>query len=246
MTSAPRFPPGWSTDPTLQPHIPAPHDYRTFGRLPENEDRYAACILGGGVYDIFDGRFLSPDSNGKNCRRRYRLNQGRLAKPIRLFYARLIARLAYGDPPGSKYEAHHVDGVNTHDTWHNIRWQTKPQNLAVEKERHAAKRRTGADNGRTQLTHDQLVWFIESCHEDTRRGRRTDLQHWAKVFSGQASLRHLQRILAGQSRSDEVEAIRARLKERDRIDWRTRRRTRGIVEPENPFFAVDSDPSFFK
>lgn len=242
MNSATILPPGWRSDVTLQRHIPAPHDYRTFRRLPENPDRYAACIIGGGVFDILAARFLSPDSNGRNgksCRRRYRLNQGRDTKAIRIFYARIVATLVYGAAPGPDYEAHHVDGVNTRDHWGNIRWQTGPQNRAVEIERQATKRRTGESNGRTQLTYDQLAWFIEACDEDARRYRRPDLEHWSRTF-GTASVRQLQRILAGQSRREEVEAIRAGLKEKHRLAVRNRHNRAPYVTSGNPFLdALD-------
>lgn len=230
MTTNTDLPPGWAPDDSLKIVIPTPHDHRTFRRLPENPNRYAACILGTGIFDIFQSRFLSPTSTGENNRRRYRLNLGPNTKPARLFYARIVCTLAFGPATSPNHEAHHVDGDRTNDAWSNLRWQTPHQNRTVEVERRTAQSRPvkfvsvqdpdfeyddddEETDARYRLCSDSLAVFLSRYDEDREAGRIPDLKRYARFYG--ISARQLQRITAGKTRQAEVSAIRARRQSTD-------------------------------
>ncbi len=207
-TSAPHLPPGWQADPTLEHLLPSYVDWREFRRLPENPARYAASVCGAGVWDFHDIRLLTPRVH--EGRRRYRLNLGPNSKPVVRAYSRLIAFLAFGPPPRPDSEAHHQRGIEAGDHWQNLRWQSPAQNRAVETERREAKRRLGQANGKTTLTAKALDRFIRQHDEDRRKGLILDW--WWYAFLSNVSERQLRRIAKGQSRKEEVAAIRKHIK----------------------------------
>jgi hypothetical protein len=212
----PILPPGWQPDESLQRHIPPPHDYRTFQRLPENPARYAVCVLGSGVFDIYDNRFLSNRPKEKDCpRQRYELNPGHNTKTFFRFNAWLVCRAALGPAPKPKLQAHHKDdGGPKDDNWVNLMWQTPKQNRAIEAERKGprpSKRRVGEANGRSKLHPENLKSFIRKYDQDQITGH--PIRWWWDAMANGISERQLRRIISGQSRQDEVAEIRRQILE---------------------------------
>lgn len=161
------LPSNWIPDRTLMRLAPSPYNYNAFSRLAECPDRYIVSIVGDGVYDLQDQRWLKPTV--KNGRRSYRLNLGPHTRPIIRTYARLVCRAVYGDPPQPKgktsagrrrqSESHHIDGDVTNDHWNNLRWQSRQSNLAIEKDR---MRHCGTKNGNSKLTDEQIALIRQS------------------------------------------------------------------------------------
>lgn len=196
------LPAGWQIDATLFNELPPHLDFRTFARVPQNPSRYAASILGEGIYDLHGQRFLTPTVT-KRGRRRYRFNQGRNAKPVRLFYSRVTVALVYGPAPTAHAQAHHIDGNPSNDDWRNLRWHSPRQNRAVERRRRAkapnsdSKRRLGASNGRAKLDPMSVRQFLAWASDDRAKGERPDWRWYANFFG--VSPRQLQRIEAQKS-----------------------------------------------
>ncbi|MGG5891129.1 hypothetical protein ACLF3G_29080, partial [Falsiroseomonas sp. HC035] len=117
ITHDDRFPDRWYYDTALKDKLPASVDYRAFKVLPF-APRYAASILGCGVFDLDEDRFLSPIVDPKTGRKSYRLNtsiKGQTRATKFPTYARIILTLVEG-PQGRNRHAHHQDHDCTHDT----------------------------------------------------------------------------------------------------------------------------------
>ncbi|MCG7364368.1 hypothetical protein MHZ93_24240 [Roseomonas sp. ACRSG] len=213
MSTTTKLPPGWQPDPELAQLLPAHLDWRTFCRVREAPHRYLVCICGGGIWDIYRSTFSTPVLIGG--RERYHLNPGPNAKPLRLYLARIIASLVYPASHQFNSQAHHPRRHIEGDSWENLRWQSKAQNIAVEVQRKKDALASGTEdgrkrNGRDKISPEDLALFIE--HVDLMKKKRRD-PHWKDwSFYLSVSTRQLRKIVAGESRAPEVAAIRAKMR----------------------------------
>lgn len=209
--TTPDLPQNWQPIASLQDKIPPTHDWRSFGTLP-NVPRYAISIIGQGVFDLERREFLKPSIERKRQnRRRYRLvtsdiRNGKRAPNRKLYYSVAILELVAGPRPSRRHQAHHADHDPTHDLWQNLSWATGKANRRMEADHRSRK---GANNPHAKLSAAQLAEFIAFHDAEAALGRVSWDAHEARygVKSGQ-----LRRIAKGESRTDEVEAIRSRLK----------------------------------
>ncbi|MBO1077282.1 hypothetical protein [Roseomonas marmotae] len=196
----------WRLQFDLRNEIPASHNWRTFRRI-EIAPRYAVCIVGGGVFDTKRKTFLQPNYDTRNGRKRFRLNcddkkAGKRDATKVLYYARLILAAVEG-PRGRNFQAHHKDGVRTHDHWQNLSWVTGKANKRL-----AADSRQGENNPNAKLSNGDLTKLITEYDESAVMFGNPKLSYLSLKYD--LTKGHITRLAKGRNRKKEVAAIRAK------------------------------------
>ncbi|WP_370690866.1 HNH endonuclease [Falsiroseomonas sp.] len=212
------LPPNWVPDETLKAELQTHGlDYRNFRRIQAAPDRYAVNITGTAphIWDLHLSRPVSPTtpgSRGKNKakashpRLRFRLNLGAMVGAKWFFLSRLVCQAIHGPPPLAKSEAHHADGNVQNNDWRNLHWLSPQANRAIERIRPERMRtqRPGSKNSNAKLPSIQLFRLIRDF--DDQQTSERDLAARYNLSPAQAH-----RLVTGESRADEVKAIRWRL-----------------------------------